>query len=170
MKMAAAEEQFQRSLRELVRCYQSFARYSEAHLRLLRLTPAQFDIIATLGDTAGMTPTELGQRTLITKGTLTGVLDRLESKGLLSRASVSTDRRSHRVVLTRKGVALFKRVFPLHLAHIRSALRHIKPAQHAKIQSELRHLREALESANHAVKDSEQKIDRRLKSLKGQNT
>lgn len=158
MKMAVAEEHFQRSVRELVRCYQSFARYSEAHLRALGLTPAQFDIIATLGDSAGMTPTELGQRTLITKGTLTGVLDRLHSKGLLSRASVSTDRRSHRVVLTRKGVALFKRVFPLHRAHIRSALRHIKPAQHARIQSELRDLREALELDKRAVNGASRRL------------
>ena len=34
------------------------------------LTHAQFDIIATLGNTPGMSYKELGDKTLITKGTL----------------------------------------------------------------------------------------------------
>ena len=34
-----------------------------------------FDIIVTLGNTPGLSFKELGQRTLITKGTLTGVVD-----------------------------------------------------------------------------------------------
>ena len=74
------EEPFLPSLRELVRCYQTFSAYSAAHLRTLGLTPPQFDIVATLGNTPGMTPKEVGEKTLITKGTLTGVVDRLAAK------------------------------------------------------------------------------------------
>jgi len=36
------------------------------------MTPPQFDIIATLGNTSGMTATVLGEKTLITKGSLPG--------------------------------------------------------------------------------------------------
>ena len=42
------------TLRELVRAYQAFEMYSCAHIRTLDLTPSQFDIIATLGNTPGM--------------------------------------------------------------------------------------------------------------------
>ena len=37
---------------ELARCYQGFERASGRNIRELGLTPAQFDIIATLGNTS----------------------------------------------------------------------------------------------------------------------
>jgi DNA-binding MarR family transcriptional regulator len=70
-------EPFLPMLRELARCYQAFESYSGLHIRSLDLTPSQFDIVATLGNTAGMSFKELGVKTLITKGTLTGVVYRL---------------------------------------------------------------------------------------------
>jgi DNA-binding MarR family transcriptional regulator len=74
-------------LRELARCYQAFEAHSGAHVRSLGLTPAQFDIVATLGNTPGMSFKELGEKTLITKGTLTGVVDRLEAQRLVRRSA-----------------------------------------------------------------------------------
>ena len=47
------------------------------------LTVSQADVIFTLGNTAGMTCGEIGERTLITKGTLTGVIDRV-SENIIS--------------------------------------------------------------------------------------
>ena len=61
---------------------------------------------------------ELGEKTLITKGTMTGVLDRLEQKGLLSRRASPDDGRSWVTRLTRKGQALFDDIFPAHVAHL----------------------------------------------------
>lgn len=74
-------------------------------------TESQFDIIATLGNTPGMTCKELGEKTLITKGTLTGVLDRLESKGLIQRER-GEDRRQLFIKLTPLGEARFNESFP----------------------------------------------------------
>ena len=69
-------------VRELVRTYQAFEQLSSSRIRSHGLTPPQFDVIATLGNTPGMSCKELSSRTLITKGTLTGVLDRLLEIGL----------------------------------------------------------------------------------------
>jgi len=44
---------FLRSVRLLAQCYQGFERLSGRHVRALGLTPAQFDIVATLGNTEG---------------------------------------------------------------------------------------------------------------------
>ncbi|MFZ3174178.1 MAG: MarR family transcriptional regulator, partial [Thiobacillus sp.] len=74
-------DEFLPTVQALVQCYQAFEAYSAAHIRTLGLTPPQFDIVATLGNTSGMTATELGEKTLITKGTLTGVVDRLVDRG-----------------------------------------------------------------------------------------
>ncbi len=105
-------------IRELVRCYQAFESYSSRHVRALGLTSPQFDIIATLGNTPGMTFRELGEKTLITKGTLTGVVDRLEAKNLVRRVPSPTDGRCQIVQLTARGEAVFSRVFPAHLAYV----------------------------------------------------
>lgn len=112
-------ERYLRTLRALARCYQAFERYSAAHVRALGLTPSQFDIVATLGNTPGMTFKALGEATLITKGTLTGVVDRLEERGLVRRTGSETDGRSTMVALTRRGEAEFVRAFPEHIAHLK---------------------------------------------------
>ena len=106
-------------LRPLVETYLSFCRTDSRHVRSLRLTPSQFDVIATLGDTKGLTCAELSAATLVTKGTLTGVLDRLVDKGLIRRIPVADDRRSTRICLTDKGDRLFRKAFSAHIAFIR---------------------------------------------------
>lgn len=132
-------------LRELAHCYQTFESYSATHIRSLGLTPAQFDLIVTLGNTAGMNFRELGEKTLITKGTLTGVVDRLVAKGLARRVASPTDGRSQTVQLTEQGTALFARIFPAHLAHLRPAFAEFRDAELQQTQETLLRLRRALE-------------------------
>jgi MarR family transcriptional regulator, 2-MHQ and catechol-resistance regulon repressor len=110
-------ERYLRSIRLLAECYQTFERLAGTHIRCTTgLTPPQFDIIATLGNTPGMTFKELGEKTLITKGTLTGVVDRLEAKGLVTRITQQEDRRSTVVRLTKEGEDEFIRVFAPQIA------------------------------------------------------
>ena len=105
-------KRYLRSIRLLSECMQLFETASNRNVRQFGYTPAQFDIIATLGNTTGMTCKELGEKTLITKGTLTGVLDRLEQKGLVQRERGGEDRRQLFVMLTAEGEAIFKDIFP----------------------------------------------------------
>lgn len=116
-------------LRELARCYQAFESYSARHVRSAGLTPSQFDIIATLGNTEGMTFKELGERTLITKGTLTGVVDRLEAKKLARRLPSPTDGRCQIVQLTPRGEQVFAAVFPAQVAYIGKVFAGFDPAE-----------------------------------------
>ena len=102
------------------------ARWLAQQLRALgfTVTEQQVDgdranVIATLGDSPGLTCTELSEATLVTKGTLTGVLDRLEAKHLIRRDAVSEDRRRVKIRLTETGQALFEKVFPAHAAFLR---------------------------------------------------
>ncbi len=102
-------------LRDLLRTNQAFLSYAASHVHTLDLTLPQFDIIITLGNTTGMTFKKLGEETLITKGTLTGVISRLEDKGLVQRVASETDGRSQIVRLTAAGRVLYERTFPEHL-------------------------------------------------------
>ncbi len=114
----AITELTKHTLFELVRTYQAFSAYTEVFVRQFDLTPAQFDVIATLGQTSGMNIGKIGEKTLITKGTLTGVIDRLEQKGLVQREVPARDRRSVVVKLTNDGQALFNRALPAHVADL----------------------------------------------------
>jgi len=109
---------------------------------VLDLTPTQFDIIATLGNQPPMTCKELGEKTLVTKGTLTGVLERLEMKGILERKLNPKDGRSQMIGLTKDGQVLFEKVFPHHLEYLEKAFRKLSAAEMAEIQVSLKKLRE----------------------------
>jgi DNA-binding MarR family transcriptional regulator len=136
-----AKERYLKTLRGLAECYHAFARHSAADVRRRGYTAAQFDILATLGDTAGMTFKELGAKTLITKGTLTGVVDRLEARGIARRVGSPTDARCTIVRLTRKGEREFERVFRAHVAHLRRAFAVLDPAEMDRLDALLARLR-----------------------------
>ena len=139
------------ALRELVSTYQAFEAYSARHIRALGLTPAQFDIIATLGNTPGMPLKELGEKSLITKGTLTGVVDRLTDKQLVQRIASPSDGRSQIVQLTRQGEELFARIFPEHLAYLQRAFAELSPDELDRLDKSLHRLREAFITARNRM-------------------
>jgi len=134
-------------LRELLRTHQTFLSYAASHVHTLDLTLPQFDIIITLGDTAGMTFKILGEKTLITKGTLTGVISRLEDKGLVQRIASETDGRSQIVRLTTAGKALYERTFPEHLTFIYRIFTDYSPEDIATLEATLLRLRKAVIAA-----------------------
>ena len=140
-------ERYLKSVRLLAECLQGFERFSGESVRQHGLTHAQFDIVATLGNTAGMSYKELGQRTLITKGTLTGVIERLEQKGLVERTRSSGDKRSFFVRLTAAGEQLFDEVFPKVVAQGRQLFAAYSDAEFDEMDQALRKLRQCIAEA-----------------------
>ncbi len=106
------DDPYLKILRPLVEAYQAIFQMGDRHIRSMGLTPPQFDVIAELGGTPGMTCRELSQSTLLAKASLTGILDRLVAKGLIVRQAVPYDRRATNICLTRKGEVLYRKVFP----------------------------------------------------------
>jgi len=141
-------ERYLRSVRLLAECYQAFERHAAVNIRCRTgLTPAQFDIIATLGSTEGMSFKELGEKTLITKGTLTGVIDRLEASGLVNRVTQLEDRRSTIVRLTTAGEKEFERVFAPHIAFCKQPFKNYNDADFDTLEDVLGKLHSSLQLA-----------------------
>jgi len=134
------------ALRNLVSAYQAFERYSAPDLKAMGLTMTQFDVIATLGNQPPMTCKELGEKTLVTKGTLTGVLERLEAKGILERKLNPEDARSQMIGLTKTGQDLFEKVFPAHIQHLEKAFVKLSPKQLKDIQDSLQSLKDIFQN------------------------
>jgi len=85
----------------------------ESDLEKLDLTPPQFYVLATIGYAGGLPFGEIGAKMMVTVSNLTGIVDRLEEKKLVTRKRDDKDRRVVHVVLTEKGAKLYKSTIPL---------------------------------------------------------
>ncbi|WP_373989370.1 MarR family winged helix-turn-helix transcriptional regulator [Duganella sp. BuS-21] len=137
-------ERFLKSIRLLAECMQGYERLSGEYVRRSGLTHAQFDIIATLGNTPGMSYKELGDKTLITKGTLTGVIERLEHKGLVARQRNDCDKRSFFVKLTAEGERTFCTVFPEVISQSGKVFADYSDADFAALENTLSELKNVI--------------------------
>jgi DNA-binding MarR family transcriptional regulator len=113
------------------------------------LTMTQFDVIATLGNQPPMPCKELGNKTLVSKGTLTGVLERLEEKGFVSRESNPEDARSQLISLTKSGQKLFERVFPAHMEFLGKAFAKLSATELAELRTSLAALKAIFKLKSH---------------------
>lgn len=129
---------------ELAGAYQAYSLFDAEGLRRSGsgLTPSQARVIFTIGGTEGMTCKEIGDITLITKGTLTGVVDRLEQKGLVERWSVEEDGRKTIVALTRRGQRVYEREYPRHVAFLKSKFDKLGAGDRKQATRLLRRVRE----------------------------
>jgi DNA-binding MarR family transcriptional regulator len=85
---------------------------------------------------------------LITKGTLTGVVDRLAAKSLVRRVASASDGRSQIVQLTRAGEKMFDKVFPAHLGHLEQVFASFSQKDFNNAKATLKQLKEAFTSAS----------------------
>ena len=86
-----------------------------ASLRRQHVTAAQFNALLVLraAGAGGLLMGEIGQRLVVTKSNVTGLVDRLERQGLVARGE-HRDRRATVVRLTPAGVRLLNRTVPRH--------------------------------------------------------
>jgi DNA-binding MarR family transcriptional regulator len=67
------------------------------------LSIPQFDVLSTLTEQQGMSQSDLAARLYVTKGNVSGLIDRLVEAGLVERRAAAADRRSNAVFLTEAG-------------------------------------------------------------------
>ncbi|BAU90890.1 MarR family transcriptional regulator [Methylorubrum populi] len=92
-----------------------YALYAAAHrmtksyrpmLERMGLTYPQYLVLLVLWENDGITVSEIGRRLRLDSGTLTPVLKRLETSGLLNRSRRQSDEREVEIALTDQGRAL----------------------------------------------------------------
>jgi DNA-binding MarR family transcriptional regulator len=72
-------------------------------LRRIGLSVPQCDVLTTLTEREGVSQQELAARLYVTKGNISGLIDRLVAAGFVERRSIVGDRRSHAIYLTAEG-------------------------------------------------------------------
>jgi len=114
-----------------------------AALADLSLSAAEINALANLGEGGTLSVRQLSERTGTRASTLTGLLDRLESRGYLERELDPADRRSFRLPLTDLGREMAARVLAAIADLEREALSGLDPAQLAGYHAVITALQEA---------------------------
>ena len=109
----------------------------------LNLGAAEINVLANLADRGALNVRELSAETGTRASTLTGVLDRLESRGYLTRELDATDRRSFRLPLTEAGQPVAERVRAAVTDIERDALARLSATQIAGFHAVIAALQEA---------------------------
>lgn len=114
---------------------QAFARHS--------LESWEFDVLSALrraGHPYQLSPGQLVQQTLVTSGTMTNRVDRLERRGLVGRSPDPYDRRGVIVQLTESGMKAVDAAMADLLARERELLAELPEAERAELAALLRRL------------------------------
>jgi DNA-binding MarR family transcriptional regulator len=109
----------------------------------LSLSAAEINVLANLGEGGTLNVRQLSERTGTRASTLTGLLDRLENRGFVTRELDPGDRRSFRLPLTEAGQAAAARVLAAIADLEREALARLDAAQLAGYHAVINALQEA---------------------------
>lgn len=142
-------------MRTAVQCVQSLLRTEvllagrlNARFRPYGLTSATFNVMVVLmGAHRSLSPCEIGEQLLVTRGTVTGLLDSLERQQLVRRRPHPEDRRMLLIELTQQGHCLLERLLPEHYRAMSDILACLTDAEKASFTSVLTKLQEHLAPA-----------------------
>ena len=88
--------------------------YAEKSILELEMCGSDFAVLEALLHKGPLPVNEIGKKVLLTSGSITVAVDRLEKRGLVERRAHGTDRRARIVHLTREGRKLITRAYAQH--------------------------------------------------------
>lgn len=106
-------------------------------------------ILRHLGDSPGITVTELGRRCGLSKGYVSVLLDQMEVDGWIHKFPDPDDQRRKRLRLSEAGRSFRSRLERMHLEFLQERLQALPPSQLDTIIAGLQHLRDAFGDSFH---------------------
>ena len=137
-------------IREIVylirKLMQAGALYSKELNKKYNVSAPQLASLRVLLHDGAMPPSQIAKQIMVNSSTLTGVIDRLEQKGLVSRLRNDPDRRVIRVELTEAGRALAESAPPPIQVKIIKGMRKLEQTEREKIIRSLTKLAEMIDA------------------------
>ncbi len=90
--------------------------YAEKSISGLEMCGSDFAVLEALLHKGPLAVNQIGRKVLLTSGSITVAVDRLEKKGLVERRAHGTDRRARIVHLTKEGRKVITRAYRNHAA------------------------------------------------------
>jgi len=101
------------ALLQLLRASEALWNASRVFFARWELSPSQFNVLNLLFDQPdGLSQAELSRQLIMHRSNATGLVDRLETRGLVKRKENAADRRAYVVVLTPAGRRLLNQILP----------------------------------------------------------
>jgi DNA-binding MarR family transcriptional regulator len=139
-----------RSIRVWFRLLRLEARMQAAvgeRLRAIGVSIPQCDVLTTLTEDEGVSQQELAKRLYVTKGNISGLIDRLEEAGFVERRSTASDRRQHAIFLTETGRAIAAKALAVQHRWIASTLGRMSERDLEALETRLIALRDIVREA-----------------------
>ena len=86
--------------------------YTKELNKVYNISSAQLNCLLSLHEDGPLPPSQIAKLIMVNSSTVTGIIDRLEHKGLVKRKRISTDRRVITVELTKNGKVLAENAPP----------------------------------------------------------
>src|SRR4030095_3978057 len=90
--------------------------YAEKSISELEMCASDFAVLEALLHKGPLPVNEIGKKILLTSGSITVAVDRVETKGFVERRAHANDRRARIVHLTKEGRKLITRLYAKHAA------------------------------------------------------
>jgi MarR family 2-MHQ and catechol resistance regulon transcriptional repressor len=114
--------------------------YARRSVESTGLCLSDFAVLEALLHKGPLSVGELGRKVLLTSGSITTAVDRLERGRLVERAGVESDRRSRIVHLTPPGAQMIRKIFAVHERDMDRAFSALTATELAAMTSILRKL------------------------------
>jgi MarR family 2-MHQ and catechol resistance regulon transcriptional repressor len=92
--------------------------YAEKSISELEMCGSDFAVLEAVLHKGPLPVNEIGKKVMLTSGSITAAVDRLETKGFVERRAHDTDRRARIVHLTGEGRKMITRVYADHAADL----------------------------------------------------
>jgi DNA-binding MarR family transcriptional regulator len=116
-------------------------------LREIGVSIPQCDVLTTLTEKEGLSQQELATRLYVTKGNISGLIDRLAEAGFVERRSTANDRRQHAIYLTGAGRAMAETAIAVQRRWIASTLGRMSERDLEALEAKLLALRDIVREA-----------------------
>lgn len=112
--------------------------HAQQSIQSFAMCPSDFAVLEVLLHKGPLPVNTLGKRVLLTSGSMTTAVDRLEARGLVERHDDPGDRRARIVHLTAEGRKVIQKLFQQHSKHMERA---VSPLSEQELSSLVRLLR-----------------------------
>jgi MarR family transcriptional regulator, 2-MHQ and catechol-resistance regulon repressor len=124
----------------LSKAHKALNAHARRSVQKMGLCLSDFGVLEALLHKGPLPVNVLGRKVLLTSGSITTAVDRLERRGLVERRSDAEDRRARVVHLTPSGRAEIQKLFEQHRKDIEQAVSPLTEGEIASLTSALRRL------------------------------
>jgi len=117
----------------LARTYNSVFGEIEKNIQLYGINGSEFGVLEMLYHKGEQPVQKVADKILVTSGTITYVIDKLQKKDLVYRKNCNKDKRVFYVCLTQKGQEFISDIFPKHKEFLDNLFKYISDTEKKEI-------------------------------------